>query len=187
MKLRNLRTELVKILHLEDTPNVIALSVAIGVFTNFLPAIGLGLLLSILLARLLKVSVVTAATAHLCTVFFIPFFFTLNVITGRLLAGLNVNLDEINELEDSIEISVIGIEEAIVNPKSHLLYDMIHSLSINFVIGSIVNAFLAAGLIYVTLLYVIKNKRKYKMQKQSVRQKPFDVLGVKTKDDHNAG
>lgn len=187
MKLRNLRAELVKILHLQDTPNVIALSVAIGVFWNFIPVIGLGVILSILLARLLKVSVVTAVTVHFCTVFFIPFFYTLNVITGRLLTGINVNLDEISKMGDSIEISVTGIEEVIVNPKSHLLYDMIHSLSIDFVIGSIVNAFLAAGLIYITLWFVIKNRRKYKKKKQSVRQKPFEVLGVKIRDDHNSG
>lgn len=166
MKLRNLRTELVKILHLEDTPNAIALSVAIGVFWNFIPTIGLGVFVSIFFARLLKVRVVIAATANLCTGFFIPFFYTLNLITGRILTGFNVNLDEIEgELGDSIEKSVTGIEEVIVNPKLYFLYDKIHSLSTDFVIGSIANAFLAAGLIYVIIWFLIKNRKKYKVQK----------------------
>ncbi len=168
MKLRNLRTELVKILHLEDTPNAIALSVAIGVFWNFIPTIGLGVFVSIFFAKLLKVRVVIAATANLCTGFFIPFFYTLNMVTGRLLTGLNINLGEIeSELGDSIEISVTGIEEVIVNPKLYFLYDKIHSLSMDFVIGSIANAFLAAGLIYVIIWFLIKNRKKYKLQKNN--------------------
>ncbi|KUO64688.1 MAG: hypothetical protein APF84_06095 [Gracilibacter sp. BRH_c7a] len=163
MKLRNIRTELVKILHLEDTPNAIALSVAIGVFWNFIPTIGLGVFVSILFAKLLKVRVVIAATANLATGFFIPFFYTLNLITGRILTGFTVNLDEIGgTLGNSIEQSVTGIDEVIVNPKLYFLYDMFHSLSIDFVIGSITNAFLAACMIYISLWLVLKNRKKYK-------------------------
>lgn len=165
MKLRNLRTELVKILHLEDTPNAIALSVAIGVFWNFIPTVGLGVFVSIFFARLLKVRVIIAATANLCTGFFIPFFYTLNLITGRILTSFNVDLDEIEgELGQSIEKSVTGIEEVVVNPKLYFFYDKIHSISIDFVIGSIANACLAAGLIYVTIWVLIKNRKKYKIK-----------------------
>ena len=163
LRLRNLRAELVKILHLEDTPKAIALGAAIGIFWNFIPTLGLGVFVSMFFARLLKVRVVVAATANLCTGFFIPFFYTLNLITGRILTGFNVDLKEIEgELGDSLEQSVTGIEKVITNPKLYFLYDKIHSLSIDFVIGSIANAFLAAAIIYVILWYVIKTRKKFK-------------------------
>lgn len=162
MKLRNLRTELVKILHLQDTPNAIALSVAIGVFWNFIPTVGLGVFISIFFARLLKVRAVIAATANLCTGLFIPFFYALNLITGRILIEFNFNLEKIeDELGSSIDKSVTGIEEVIANPKLYFFYDKIHSLSADFIIGSLVNAFLTAGLVYVILWFVIKNRKKY--------------------------
>lgn len=172
MKIQNLRTELVKILHLEDTPNAIALGAAIGVFWNFIPTLGFGVFVAIIFARILKVRVVVAATANLCTGFFIPFFYTLNLITGRILTGYNVDLKEIEgELGDSIGKSVSGIEEVIANPKLYFLYDKIQSLSIDFVIGSIANAFLVSALIYVILWFVIKNRKKFKKENEKNKKK----------------
>lgn len=170
MKLKNLRTEFIKMLHLDDTPYAIALSAAIGIFWNFIPTLGLGVFVSIFFAKLLNLRVVVAATANLATGFFIPFFYTLNMITGRILTGFNVDVERIEgEIGQSIELSVTGIEKVAANPKLYFLYDKIHSLSADFVIGSITNAFLAAGLIYAILWMIISNKQKIKAKRQKLK------------------
>ena len=163
MKLQNLRTEFIKILHLDDTPFAIALSAAIGIFWNFIPTLGLGVFVSILFAKIFNGRVVVAATANLATGFFIPFFYTLNMITGRILTGFSLNVEEVEgKIEESIELSVTGIENVASNPKLYFLYDKIHSVSIDFVVGSIANAFLAAGLVYMIIWVIVTNKRKLK-------------------------
>lgn len=158
-----LRSVLIELMHLDDTPNNIALSAAIGIFWNFIPTLGLGVFVSVFFAKLLKVRMVVAATANLCTGFFIPFFYTLNFITGGILTRFKVDLDQIEgDLGESITESVSGIEEVIANPKLYFLYDKIHSFSADFLVGSIVNAVLAASLVYLVLWFILNTKRKLK-------------------------
>ena len=157
-----MKEQLAKLINLEDTPSSIALGAAIGIFWNFIPTLGLGFVVSGLCAKLLKIRVAASVIANLATGVFIPLFYTLNLVTGRILMGIKVTLPEFEgEISESIGMS----EQIITNPTLLFVVDKIQSVSMEFVIGSIVNAFLAAILVYLVLFFILTKRKKYKARK----------------------
>ncbi len=151
--------EIISILKLKTSPKKIALGVAIAVFWNFLPSLGAGALLSFIAARILQASAVTAVTVSLATGILIPFFYTLNIFTGRFvvfqmgLEGIsNLDLD----LESLLSTFPLGLQE------SELFLPMlsqIKSVSIDFLIGSVINAFIAGAIMYITFWIILMRKK----------------------------
>jgi hypothetical protein len=161
MKLKNIQNKIYSIINLEGSPFSIALGAAAGIFWNFIPSLGIGFLLSLLAAKLLKVSSVAAVTMNLATGFFIPVFYSLNVLTGDLLSGITLKTNEVkNQLGQSIEKSVNNIDSVIDKPFNFFTLDSINSLSIKFLIGSVINALIAAVIIYIVFLFILKNKNR---------------------------
>lgn len=155
------RQEMESLLKLETPYQKIALGVAIGIFMNFLPSLGLGALLAFILAKILQASVVAAVTTSLATGFLIPFLYTLNVFTGRLLI-INTGVEEIT---GGIEDSMKNTLDALITPLQHSevflpLITSLKSLTIDFLVGSVVNAFIAALIIYGTLGIFLKNRKE---------------------------
>ncbi|WP_028307860.1 DUF2062 domain-containing protein [Desulfitibacter alkalitolerans] len=159
-----MRTKFREILKLKGSPHAIALGVAVGFFWNFIPSIGIGPFLSMGLARLIRGSAVAALTANLATGFFIPVFYSMNMITGRFLQGDKVKTVEIEEsLQESLQESIVKIEEIVEQPASYFYLDKIQDFTADFLIGALVNAFIGATLIYF-VIWVILNRR-YKTRK----------------------
>ncbi|RQD76126.1 MAG: DUF2062 domain-containing protein [Candidatus Syntrophonatronum acetioxidans] len=159
--LSQLNKEMVNILKLKTTPQKIALGVAIGIFMNFLPSMGIGAILSLILAKALRASVVAAVSTSLATGILIPFLYTLNVFTGRLLI-INTGIEEITT---GIEASLQKSLDTLVTPLQHseLFLPFLSSLktiTIDFLVGSVINAFIAGLIIYGILWIVLKNRKK---------------------------
>jgi len=163
---RKFRKKIRKILKHEGTPYSIALGAAIGVFWNFIPSLGIGPLLSIAVAKIVKARAAVAIAINLATGFFIPFFYTLNVITGNFITGFRLEPQEIeSKLEKSLQTSVSNIGSVVDQPLTYFLLDKIQSFSVDFMVGAVINAFLAGLVIYVVLWYILKNRKKYKKQR----------------------
>ncbi len=152
--------EIVNILKLKTAPRKIALGAAIAIFWNFLPSLGIGALLSYIAARILQASAVAAVTISLATGFLIPFFYTLNVITGRFII---INLG-IESLFGNFDFTLQNLLNYLTLPlyESEFFLPLIpgiKSLSTDFLIGSVINASIAGTLIYI-IIWVILKKRK---------------------------
>ena len=101
------------------------------------------------LARLLRGSAIAALTGNLATGFFIPIFYSMNVLTGRFLTGDRVETKEIEEnLQDSIQESLEKFEEIVEQPVSFFSLDRVSSLTSDFLIGALCNALICAVLVY---------------------------------------
>jgi len=153
--------EMVGVFKLETAPQKIALGVAIGIFMNFLPSMGIGAILAFIAARIFRASAAAAVTTSLATGFLIPFLYTLNVFTGRLLIT-NTGLEEITV---NIEASMQQTIDSLVTPLQHSelflpLLSSVKSLTIDFLLGSVINAFIAGILIYGTLRFALKKKKQ---------------------------
>lgn len=152
---------MVGVFKLETTPQKIALGVAIGIFMNFLPSMGIGAVLAFIAARIFRASAAAAVTTSLATGFLIPFLYTLNVFTGRFLIT-NTGLEKIT---GNIEGSMQQALDSLVTPLQHSelflpLLSSVKNLTIDFLLGSIINAFIAALLIYGILRFALKKKKQ---------------------------
>jgi len=140
---------------LPDSTDKIAKGVALGFAFDFLPIPIISIPISYLVARLLRYNTV----ATVCTVIFfklaVPFFYSMDFLTGQLLFG-NVSGPEIvfqnnNVLTDSLEAMI-----------EH---------GYPFLFGSLVNAILAYGIVYLLLKKLLKVNKK-KGEKPQLEQNP---------------
>ena len=106
-------------------------------------------------------------TANLGTGFFIPIFYTLNVITGKFITGIGVSTQEISgELGQSLEQSVGNIEGVLNEPKSFFQLEHIQSLSIDFIVGALINALLFSLFSFFIIWAVLKKREKILSEKE---------------------
>ena len=167
--LETIRTKLKEILKLTGSPHSVALGAAVGVFWNFIPSLGVGPFLSMGLARMIRGSAVAALTANLATGFFIPIFYSMNMITGRFLKGDKVQPIEIEEtLQGSIQESMIKMEEIVEKPVNYFSLDKMQDFTADFLIGAVVNALIGATIIYFVFLFILT--RKYRTNKNNKNQ-----------------
>lgn len=162
-----MRTKFREILKLKGSPHSIALGVAVGFFWNFIPSIGIGPFLSMGLARLIRGSAVAALTANLATGFFIPVFYSMNMITGRFLQGDKVQSVEIEEtLQESLQESIVKIEEIVEQPASYFYLDKIQDFTADFLIGALVNAIIGATFMYFVFWFALNRRHKVRKHKE---------------------
>ncbi len=156
----NIYQEIINILKLKTTPRKIALGAAIAIFWNFLPSMGIGAVLSYIAAKILQASAVAAVSISLASGFLIPFFYTLNVFTGRFIIT-SLGMESLYcsfgfNLQKLLNYITLPIYEFnFLQPFTQEL----ESLPMDFLLGSIINAFIAGTLIYI-IIRVILNKRK---------------------------
>lgn len=162
---RHLKKKIIEIIKMDAAPNALAIGAAIGVFWNFIPSLGIGPFLSLFTSKLLKGSAVAAVSINLATGFFIPFFYTFNVVVGRSILGNDIAQQQIEkELGESFYRSISGIEAVVEKPSDYLLLDRIQSFSTDFMMGSVINASAAAVVIYGIFWFVL-NRRKNNKKK----------------------
>ena len=166
-RINNLKKRIINIMSMTATPQKIAIGAAIAIFWNFIPSLGVGPILTFAATKLLKGNVVAAVTLNIGTAFFIPLFYTLNLITGRAITRRSVNNNAFSpgegEYVDLDTFSIDRIRELLEAPKGVLL-DTIQSLSFDFVIGSVINAFIAGGILYILFLFILKRRETIKKQ-----------------------
>jgi len=130
---------------LPDSTDKIAKGVALGIAFDFLPIPIISIPISYLVARILRYNTV----ATVCTVIFfklaVPFFYSLDFLTGQLLFG-NISGPELDfQSNNVVTDSLMAIVEN----------------GYPFLFGSLVNAALAYGIVYVLLRKLLNvNKRK---------------------------
>jgi uncharacterized protein len=144
MKLRRrIKYYLIRLFRLKASPHQVAMGLAIGFTPNWLPTFGLGPMLSIALAKIARVNVISAFIGGVIGAPFWPILFLLNYRVG----GLFINKPlRVNELEDIEYIEVVN--------------DTVGSLqsgSLQFIAGASVNLVLSSLLIYL-LVFLLFNK-----------------------------
>lgn len=142
---------------LKDSPYAVGMGAAVGVFWNFIPSVGIGPFLSMGLAKLLKASGVAALTINLATGIFIPFFYSLNLMTGRMILNRDVKPEEVGgNIQKSFQDNLEVVDQVKGEPSRFFSLDSITSVSLDFIIGSAVNALLAAGIVYTIFWLLIR-------------------------------
>jgi len=138
---------------LTDTPHAIALGAGVGIAWNFIPSLGVGPVLSVVSAKALRGSGIAAVTVNLATGFFIPLYYSLNLIMGRMLTGSGLSPRASEKIYDSILESLDVIETVVENPGRVFGLSRITDFGLDFFLGGLVNAILAAATVY-TLIWV---------------------------------
>lgn len=161
----NLKSKVREILALAATPQKVAIGAGIAVFWNFIPSLGVGPILTFIATRILKGHVVAALTLNIGTSFFIPLFYTLNIITGSVITGgSEIGQQGRKGAEEYTEkfgnFSVERLNELFQTPE--LAMDMVQDLSMDFVIGSVINSFVAGLFLYFVFLYILKKRQLLK-------------------------
>jgi len=133
-----------KMMELPDSPQKIACGVALGLSFDFLPIPIISIPLSYLVARLIRCNPVAAVATVVFFKLAVPFFFTLDLMTGKALLG-EVSGPDIKIAGDSMfSVLLSGIAE--------------HGYP--FLVGSLVNAVVVSLPVYFLLKYLLKRKQR---------------------------
>lgn len=159
---------------LSGSPYSIAMGAAVGIFWNFIPSLGVGPFLSVGLAKILKASGIAALTVNISTGFFIPLFYSLNLLVGRTIVNRNyVSTEEVSDtIQKSFQESLDVVETVAYEPTSFFSLDKLQDFSVEFFLGGFINACITAGLVYLILLSVLNYKnclKKFKNKKEKKR------------------
>ncbi|ACB84228.1 DUF2062 domain-containing protein [Natranaerobius thermophilus] len=162
-RLNKIKNKFKQVLKLESTPKKIAIGVAIAVFWNFLPSLGVGPFLSAFAARLLGGSIVAAVTVNLGTGALIPLFYTLNVMVGRFVMGGETTGLKLTEMVRSVFSNTIDFLEGLLGQSQvETLLASLETFSVGFLIGSIINSLLAGILLYCSFYYLLIKREQYR-------------------------
>ncbi|WP_353892725.1 DUF2062 domain-containing protein [Proteinivorax hydrogeniformans] len=138
-----------KLSQISDTPHAIALGAALGLGWNFIPSLGIGPFMSIFSAKIFKASGIAAVTINLGTGFFIPVLYTLNMVTGRFILGDFLSfMDMEEELSNSMQSSLDGIEAVTNTPSSFFSLDTVTEMGAEFFLGGFINAAIFGLILY---------------------------------------
>lgn len=133
-----------KMMELPDSPQKIACGVALGLSFDFLPIPIISIPLSYLVARLIRCNPVAAVATVVFFKLAVPFFFTLDLMTGKALLG-GITGPDIAVADDTMFGALLsGIAE--------------HGYP--FLVGSLVNAVAVSLPVYFLLKYLLKRKQR---------------------------
>ena len=86
-----------KLVRTDDTPHSIALGMALGIFIAVFPTFGLGLILAVIFAQLIRANKAAAllGTAAFGAGFLSPFYWGASIYIGNLMLRMDLNITEI--------------------------------------------------------------------------------------------
>lgn len=117
----------------------------------------------------------SAVSFNLATGFFIPLYYSLNLITGRFLIGNKITTDEIgSQIGQSFDNSVSNIDSIVEEPLNLLLLDKLQSFTLDFLLGAVINGLVFAILVYFIFVFLIRSQRKLRKKKKEIS----DVNGI---------
>jgi uncharacterized protein (DUF2062 family) len=134
-----------KVASLSGCPRKIAAGVALGVAMDFLPIPIISIPISYLVARLIRVNPVAAVATVVFLKLAVPFFYTLNILTGNLIAG------GLAGPEITLNASFPGAS----------LVEKLVEHGFPFLVGSAVNATVAGIIVYALLIFFLKKRRMW--------------------------
>ncbi|MEK5186242.1 DUF2062 domain-containing protein [Solibacillus sp. FSL W7-1324] len=145
---RVIKYNLIRLFRLKSGPHHVASGITIGFIPSWLPTFGLGPVLSVGLARLVKANTVSALVGGVLGTFIWPLLFFLNYKVGSLLLDRNIRVEEVEEVEyiDAVEHTYTGIVNS-------------HSSGFTFLTGAMCNIVISSFLIYFMVYIMFKTHR----------------------------
>jgi len=145
---RRVKYYLIRLFRLKSNPHPVALGFTMGLIPSWVPTFGLGPVLSVGLAKLVKANTVSALVGGVLGMLIWPLLFFLNYTVGSLLLDRNSKVDELEEVEyiDAIHHAYKGIVGS-------------HSSGILFVTGAVINILISSVFIYFMMYLLFKTCR----------------------------
>ncbi|MFC4409644.1 DUF2062 domain-containing protein [Chungangia koreensis] len=145
---RKLKYSLLRLFRLKGSPHQIAAGMTIGFLPNWFPTFGLGPVLSVALARLIKANLFAAVFGGLIGTLIWPFLFLLNYKVGSLLLSQRPKIDEIKEVDyiEALNHTVDGFEN-------------FRNGGYMFLMGAAVNILVSSIVIYIAVYWIFKRYR----------------------------
>ncbi|MGN7295932.1 DUF2062 domain-containing protein [Fredinandcohnia aciditolerans] len=150
MKLgRKVKYNLVRLLRVNDSPHQVALGFTLGFIPNWYPTFGLGVILSVGLAKLVRANTVAAFVGGLIGSPLWPALFLLNYKVGSLLLDRSTRVDELEDVDyaDALEHTLDGVNS-------------LFSKGFTFLEGAFINTVLFSIFFYFIVKFLFKMYRK---------------------------
>lgn len=165
--LKKLKDSYRKIMNLPDAPNKIAGGVAVGLAMDFLPIPFISIPISYILARAVRLNGLAAAlTAVMCKVF-VPLFYALNIMVGRLILGGHI-----------VKTQPVSAEFYLTSIQAWLTW--FKSLGVPFLLGAVINATLAFLLAYFSFKkLLLRRQQKYQQRITAAKKLPEKSMNKK--------
>ncbi|MEL3959988.1 DUF2062 domain-containing protein [Lysinibacillus endophyticus] len=146
--LRRIKYYLIRLFRLRSSPHQIALGLSMGFIPNWIPTFGLGPVLSIGLAKLVRANPVSAFVGGVIGTPLWPILFVLNYMVGGFLLDREPKIDTLEEVEygTAIDHTLSGFFKS-------------HSSGLLFLTGAIVNILISSILIYFMTFFLFKKYR----------------------------
>lgn len=143
----------IRILRIKKGDHRIALGFAIGFFPCWFPTFGIGLPLSLALARLVRGNMPSAVLAAMIGSFLWPLLFYANYKTGHFITELFTSPSF--DFEDVI--AEPAPEQDYIEAATH--YGMLSDIGVNFMIGSLVNSSISTIILYAGCRLFVRSYR----------------------------
>jgi uncharacterized protein (DUF2062 family) len=185
-KFRKFYRKIKSIIRLKASPYAIAMGAALGLFLNFIPSFGIGFLIAAALARFVKASAIAALIMNLGTGIFIPMLYSLNFLTGRFLLRSEINPEEApGTIGQPLPVSPETVGETAGEPIIYFFLEKLQLFTVDFFLGSMVNAFAASGLIYLIFwsLLTYRQRRKESLKKSNNSKNNETAIKTAAADD----
>jgi len=143
---RYLRYEYLLFMRLKGNSIQIARGIAVGASINFIPSMGLGLLLAYFIAGLFKTNRTATLLSNMASKVGVPFFYAANIVLGDFLLGY----------EDE------GLRALIGQP---FRWQSVAQTGESFLLGAVVNTVVVGVLLYFVVLAGIRQYRQAHLKK----------------------
>lgn len=164
-----LKDKFLKLINIKDDPNKLAKSMSLGFFLSLLPLPGLNLPIGIVLAKLFKLNIAATTVPALLMTYVSPFLYVFNYKIGTIF----ITTSEKPPHEFAVDLS---FWDKVVDFFAHA--------GPAYLLGSAINATLAAATSYVLFLLIYKNASRVLAKKKikNIRFKKFE--GVRARVGH---
>ena len=145
---RKVKYYLLRLFRLHASPHQVAAGFTMGLIPSWLPIFGLGPVLSVGLAKIVKVNIFSAIVGAVLGTIIWPLLFLLNYKVGSLLLNRDPKINDIEEIEyiDALQHIPDGINS-------------IHSSGYIFLIGAAINIVISSILVYLITYFIFKQYR----------------------------
>ncbi|KAA9022864.1 DUF2062 domain-containing protein [Niallia endozanthoxylica] len=145
---RRIKYYLIRLFRLKSNPHHVALGLTMGLIPSWIPTFGLGPVLSVGLARLVKANTVSALVGGVIGTAIWPLLFLLNYKVGSFILDRESKVDELEEVD---YINAIY--------HTHKGIDSFHSSGFSFLAGAVINILISSTVIYFIVYFLFKTYR----------------------------
>ncbi len=167
--MRDFKSKFLKLISLKDDPKVLAKSVALGFFLAFLPLPGLNYPLGIILAKFFKLNIIATTLPAVIVTYIGPFFYIVHFKVGALFI---TSVQPPQNFEYNLAY-IINLFKSVTSPSDiwGVIVELISYLGPAFLLGSLIDALLAAMISYCAFLLIYKSTAGFIKRKKSTKIK----------------